>query len=95
MVHKELTILGIISILAIGGLVFGLQQTVTGSYTAGTGGDRVYGPVYVQFEPNEACLNSGYQPRKPIEIRSVPYGTMAVCNGPEGQVLVPLVQLKR
>ncbi len=93
MVHKELALLGIISVIAIAGLILGLQDTYTGSYVAGPGGEKVYGPVYAQFEPSEACLNAGFEPKRPTEVKSVPGGTMAVCKSMQGEVLVPLVQL--
>ena len=93
MVQKEFVAFGIISVLALGLFMMQLQQTLTGSYVAGPGGNHFTPSHYIQFSPEEAGRYAGYESTHPIEVTNAAYGTLAVCNTPNGQVLVPLVQV--
>lgn len=86
--------LGLIAVVAIGGLVFQLgNQSTTGSYAASGGGRYYYGPQIAQLEPREACIYSGFEPVEPIQVRSNKYGTyMALCKSGSSYVEIPLVQ---
>ena len=95
MVQKELLFFGLVAMFAIGGLVFQLQQTVTGNYIAGSGGKYIHHPVYVHFSPAEACFAAGYEPFSPVQVFKTGYDVFTVCKSVDGTVSVPLVQLVR
>ncbi len=85
--------LGLIALVAIGGLLIQIQNTLTGDYTASGGGRWYYGPLRAQMEPSEACIYAGLQPVYPQQVYSNEYGTMmSVCQQGSQMVGVPLTQ---
>lgn len=92
--HTELWLFAIVAIASFTGLVFQLNNTVTGSYTASGGGAYTYvANVIVQMQPDEACTYAGFQPVYPRSVFTNEYGTlMAVCQYNDRLTAVPLVQ---
>jgi len=88
-----LLFLGIIAIVAVGGLTLTIRDSVTGEYFASGGGRYYYGPQKIQLAPDEACIYSGYEPVYPVQVKTNEFGTLvSVCRSPQGYVTVPLVQ---
>ena len=85
--------LGIIALVAIGGLTSLIRDSVTGDYVASGGGRYYYGPQKIQLQPAEACIYSGYEPVYPIQVHTNEFGTLvSVCRFGGSYVTVPLVQ---
>ncbi len=85
--------LGLIALVAIGGLIIQLQNTLTGQYYASGGGRWYYGPQRAQMQPNEACIYAGLQPVYPQQVYTNEWGTLlSVCQQGSNFVGVPLVQ---
>jgi len=94
MVHKlALVFLGLIAVVAIGGLTVQLKDVVTGSYYASGGGKYYYGPQIAQLQPDEACIYQGLEPSYPWKVYTNEYGTvMSMCKRNGELVGVPVVQ---
>lgn len=87
-----LIFLGIIGVLAIGGLITEFRD-VTGQYYASGGGRYYYGPQKIHLQPDEACIYSGLQPIYPVQVYTNQFGTlMSLCDYNGQKVGVPTVQ---
>ena len=97
MVHKlALVFLGLIAVVAIGGLTVQLKDVVTGNYYAAGGGKYYYGPQKAQLQPDEACIYQSYEPLYPWNVYTNEYGTiMSLCKNDGEFVGVPVVQTIR
>ena len=85
--------LGLIAIVAIGGLLVQLQNTMTGEYYASGGGRWYYGPMRAQMQPDEACIYAGLVPVYPQQVYRNEYGlVLSVCQQGDQRVGVPLTQ---
>ena len=94
MVQKlALVFLGLIAVVAIGGLILKVGNVATGQYVAVGGGRYYYGPQRAQMQPDEACIYAGFEPIYPPRIFTNEYGTVvSECKRGSGTVIVPLVQ---
>ena len=94
MVQKlALLFFGLIALVAIGGIVLELRDTVTGQYYAYGGGRWHTGTQIVQLEPDEACIYSGFEPVYPVRVESNKYGTLvSICKSGDQYVSVPVIQ---
>lgn len=95
MVQKlSLMIFGLIALVAVGGIILELKDTVTGQYYAGGGIGRWYGGTQrVQLQPDEACIYSGLQPLHPWRVYTNEYGSpMSLCQKGDVFVGVPVWQ---
>jgi len=88
-----LMLLGFVALVAIGGLIIQLQETVTGNYVKSGGGRWYYGPMRAQMQPDEACIYAGLEPVYPQRVYTNEYGTlMTACIQYGEMVGVPLTQ---
>jgi hypothetical protein len=86
-------LLSFVALVALGGLVIQLQNTITGDYVKSGGGRWYYGPMRAQMQPDEACLYSNLQPVYPQQVYTNEWGTlMSVCMQGSQTVGVPLTQ---
>ena len=88
-----LVLLAFVALVAIGGLIIQLQNSVTGQYTRAGCGQWYCGPQRAQLEPDEACIAAGYEPIYPVNVYQNQFGTyLSACNHGGRTVGVPLVQ---
>ncbi len=89
-----LTFLAIISVVAVGGLIFEFTGAgTTGQYYAAGGGRWYYSAQIAQLQPDEACIYSGFRPLDPWRVETNEFGTVvSLCNDNGRIVTVPVVQ---
>lgn len=94
MVNKTSMMLFVfITVVAVGGLLWTVSDTLTGKYYAGGGGRYYYGPQRIQLSPQNACDYAGCSLTSPINIYTNEFGVKnVVCECEYGFIGVPLIQ---